>query len=471
MPDQSYRTFLKNLEQQGELLRFTKAVDPLTNLSAVEWQAYRDLGKASLFTNVAGHPDWQVCSQIVSDRRKWSVALGIPEDELLHSVTALAAAAPVPAVDVGDAPVQAVVLTGGDVDLDAIPAVITSEKDAGRYLASGMAVVRDPETGICNMSVHRMQIVAKNRTGFVMLPRQTRRIYDKYRARGEAMPVAVCFGAHPAIFFAAAFTTQFGRDEITIAGSLLGEGVRMVPCKTVDVAVPAEAEFVLEGEVLIDETMDEGPFGEVAGTYSDAGRSEILQVNAITRRADPIHYAIHCGFPETDTHGTMCLGLEAATKAHLEKVEGGLDLIDVRALSASGMMMLVLKMRPRVEGQAKTALMAALSGPYLHPKLAIAVDADMDPADLRHIVWSMTTRVHAERDVTMIPNTRVFALDKISPVAAGGNVLHRVGTKWMIDATRPVGAAPGSDTAGRNVFDAALPKNLDRVKLEDFLPG
>jgi len=466
MPDQSYRTFLKNLEQQGELLRIAKEVDPLTNLSAVEWQAYNQRGMASLFTTIAGHPDWQVCSQILSDRRKWSVGLGIPEEDLLDSVTRLTTATPVPPVEVSEAPVQEVVLSGADVDLDAVPAVITSENDAGRYLASGMAVVRDPETGLCNMSVHRMQIAGRNRTGFIMLPRQTRRIYDKYRARGEGMPIAVFFGAHPAIFFSAAFTTQFGLDEITIAGSLLGEGVRMVKCKTVDVSVPAEAEFVLEGEVLADALMDEGPFGEVAGTYSDAGQSEIFQVNTLTRRSDPIHYAIHCGFPETDTHGTMCLGLEAATKAHLEKVEGGLDLIDVRALSASGMMMLVLKLRPKVEGQAKTALMAALSGPYLHPKLAIAIDEDMDPTDLRHIIWSMSTRVHAERDVTMIPNTRVFALDKISPVAASGNVLHRVGTKWMIDATLPI-EAKASD---RNVFEAAMPKNLASVDLADFLP-
>lgn len=466
MPDQSYRTFLKNLEQQGELLRITKEVDPLTNLSAVEWQAYNRMGKASLFTNIAGHPEWQVCSQIVSDRRKWSIGLGIPEAELLDSVTALTTATPIAPIEVSQAPVHEVVLEGDDVDLGAIPVVVTSEHDSGRYLASGMAVVRDPESGICNMSVHRMQIAGRNRTGFIMLPRQTRRIYDKYCAQGRSMPVAIFFGAHPAIFFSAAFTTQFGLDEITIAGSLLGEGVRMVNCKTVDVSVPAEAEFVLEGEVLPDQTMEEGPFGEVAGTYSDAGRSEIFQVNAITRRRDPIHYAIHCGFPETDTHGTMCLGLEAATKAHLEKVEGGLNLIDVRAISASGMMMLVIKMRPRVEGQAKTALTAALSGPYLHPKLAIAIDEDMDPTDLRHIIWSMTTRVHAERDVTMLPHTRVFALDKISPVAASGNVLHRVGTKWMIDATLPIEAK----SALRNVFEPAMPKNLDRVDLDDFLP-
>ena len=107
------------------------------------------------------------------------------------------------------------------------------------------------------------------------------------------------------------------------------------------------------------------------------------------------------------------------------ETEGGLDLLDVRCHPSGGMMMVVLKMRPRVEGQAKTALMAALSGAYLHPKLAIAVDDDIDANDLRQIMWSLTTRVHAERDVIMIPNTRVFALDNISPVVPGQNSFHR----------------------------------------------
>ena len=162
----------------------------------------------------------------------------------------------------------------------------------------------------------------------------------------------------------------------------------------------------------------------------------------------------------------MALGIEIATKEQLRNVEGGLDLLDVRCHASAGMMMVVLKMRPRVEGQAKTALMAALSGAYLHPKLAIAVDDDIDANDLRQIMWSMTTRVHAERDVIMIPNTRVFALDNISPVVPGQNSFHRIGTKWMIDATKP--AVTQADERAR--FARAMPRNYDSVDLEDFLP-
>ena len=243
MPDQSFRTMLANLEQQGEMIRFTKEVDPETNMAAVEWRAYNELGKASLFTNIAGHDGWQACSQIVADRRKWSIGLGIDEDQLLGEIGARFGRdiAPV-TVDAAGAPIKAVKITGGDVDLLEIPSMFTSEHDGGRYLASGIAVIKDPETGLRNVSIHRQQITGKDKTGFIMLPRQARRIFDKYKALGEPMPVSIFFGCHPAIFYAAAFTTDFGRDEMSLAGGLLGEPVRMVKCETNDLEVPAEAE-------------------------------------------------------------------------------------------------------------------------------------------------------------------------------------------------------------------------------------
>ena len=323
MPDQSYRTFLKNLEQQGHLLRFTKEVDPLANLSAIEWRVYNEMGRSSLFTNVRGHPDWQVASQILADRAKWSIALGVDEDDLLDWLVERTDN-PVDMVEVStaDAPLQEMVTQGDNVNLDDVPTVITSENDGGRYLASGMAVIRDPETGQFNVSIHRQQIFDRNTTGMIMVPRHARAIYDKYCAQNEPMPIAFFYGVHPAIFFSASVTTRMGLNELTIAGSLLGEGVRTVKCRTNDLVVPAEAEMVLEGVVMPNETRPEGPFGEIVGTYADAGESEVFHVNAMTRRADLIHYGIHCGFPVTDTQGVMCLGLEAATKTHLHTGRG-----------------------------------------------------------------------------------------------------------------------------------------------------
>lgn len=467
MPDQSLRTFLKNLEQQGELLRFTKEVDPAENMAAIEWKAYNELGKSSLFTNLTGHEGWQAVSQILSDRKKWAIGLGIEEDVILDEISKRLRTS-VPTVDVpaDKAPVQEVVIEGDDVNILDIPAMMTSEEDGGRYFASGMAIVKDPKTGIRNMSVHRQMVLNERETGFIMVPRQAKRIYDMYAAEGRGMPVAMVYGAHPSIFYGAGFTTTYGNDELEVAGALMGEGVRTVKCKTVDIEVPAEAELVLEGEVLFDQQVPEGPFGEIPGTYAEKTTANVFRVNCITRRKDPIFFAVHCGYPTTDTQGTMALGVEIATKEQLKNVEGGLELLDVRCHPAAGMMMLVLKLRPRVEGQAKTALMAALSGAYLHPKLAIAVDDDIDASDLRQVMWSMTTRVHAERDVIMIPNTRVFALDNVSPIVPGQNSFHRLGTKWMIDATKPA----VTQVAERARFERAMPRNFDKVDLDDFLP-
>ena len=462
MVDQSYRSFLKKLEDHGELIRFTREVDPLTNMAAVEWKAFNERGKSSLFTNIKGHKGWNACSQILADKKRWAMAFEIQENELLDTMSRRMKS-PVETVEVGrdQAPVKQVVLTGEEVDLYEIPSMITSEKDGGRYMASGIAIVKDPDTGVRNITVQRQQIMGKDRTGFTMVPRHARRIYDKYCDRNEPLPVAMVYGVHPAIFFSAAYTTGYGIDELTLAGALMGEGVRMVTCETLDLEVPAEAEMVVEGEILPNHTEPEGPYGEVTGTYAQKGRSEIFKAKVITRRRAPIFYALHCGFPVTDTQATVALGIEVATKEHLRNVEGGLDLLDVRTLTSAGAMMLVIKLRPRVEGQAKTALMATLSGPYLHPKIAVAVDEDIDAGDLRQIMWSIANRVRADRDVIMIPNTRVFALDP------GQSSDHRIGTKWMIDATRPA-ATQEEDRKG---FEPAMPKGLDSVNLEDFLPS
>ncbi len=467
MPDQSYRTFLQNLEQQGELVRFTKEVDPAQNMAAIEWKTYNELGKASLFTNLKGHNGWQAASEILADRKKWAIGLGVDEDDILDEISnRLKNTIKTVDVDSSAAPVQEVVFEGDDVNILHVPSMMTSEEDGGRYFASGMAIVKDPKTGIRNMSIHRQMVLNERETGFIMVPRQAKRIYDMYAAEGRGMPVAMVYGAHPAIFYGSGFTTTYGKDELEIAGSLLGEGVRMVKCKTVDIEVPAEAEMVLEGEILFDRMVPEGPFGEIPGTYAEATHANVFRINCMTRRKDPIFYAVHCGYPTTDTQGTMALGIEIATKEQLKNVEGGLDLLDVRCHPSAGMMMVVLKIRPRVEGQAKTALMVALSGAYLHPKLAVAVDDDIDANDLRQVMWSMTTRVHAERDIVMIPNTRVFALDNISPVVPGQNSFHRIGTKWMIDATKPA----VTQGEARDQFERAMPRNFDSVDLDEFLP-
>ena len=178
-----------------------------------------------------------------------------------------------------------------------------TEQDPSPYIASGMAIIKDPETGIRNMSIHRQQIQGPDQTGFLICPRHALRVYQKYQQRNEPMPVAMVIGAHPAIYYASGFTSSYGLDELEIAGSLLDDPVRLVKCETIDIEVPADAEMGIEGEVLPDGMVEEGPFGEATGTYAMEGSTEIFKVKAIptekphvlrcVRRADdryPVHH-------------------------------------------------------------------------------------------------------------------------------------------------------------------------------------
>ena len=465
--DQSIRGYLANLEQQGELVRFQKKVDPLENLTAIGWKTYDRLGKASLFDNLTGFPGWQVCNQIITDRRKWGIGLGVEEGEVIETFNQRVKEPIEPVmVNKTEAPVKELIYQGDGVNLAKLPAAWTSELDPGPFIASGMAIIKDPDTGIRNMSIHRQQIMGKNRTGYLICPRQALRIYQKYQERNQPMPVAMVIGAHPAIYFSSSYTAPYGVDELTIAGALMGEPVRLVKCETIDIEVPAEAEIILEGQIPPDALTPEGPFGEGSGGYAMEGFTQYLDVKAVTRRKRPIFYAMQCGAPMTDTQALVSTAIDMLLWDHLKNVEGGLDLIDLRCLGIAGMMAVIIKLRPRVEGQAKTALLATLSGPQLHPKLAIAVDEDIDASDIRQIFWSMTTRVHAERDVIKIPNTRTWSLDNVSDIVPGQSAMHRIGTKTLIDATKPAITDPDARTS----FARAMPKNFNNVNLSDFLP-
>jgi 2,5-furandicarboxylate decarboxylase 1 len=355
-------------------------------------------------------------------------------------------------------------MIGDAVDLTRLPAMWTSEKDPGRYIAAGMCILRDPETGIRNMSFHRAQIVGPNSTGFLICPRQAFKIHQMYLERGKPMEVAMVIGAHPLIAFAAGFVAPYGVDELTIAGGLLGDPVRMVKCETIDLEVPADAELVLEGEIWPGERTEEGPFGEVTGTYAQEGSTPLFRVKAVTHRKDPIFYAMQCGLAPSEAHALICTTIEMKLWEHLRAIDGGeLDLLDVRCIGAMSPMMVVLQLRQKYPGQARTAMLAALSSPYLHPKFAVAVDEDIDPSDVNQVMWAIATRTLAARDVQRVNRTRVFTLDNASPIEEGMSAMYRVGTKMAIDATRPMG------DAARARFARAMPPNHAAVDLADYL--
>jgi 2,5-furandicarboxylate decarboxylase 1 len=469
MRDQSIRTHLANLEQQGELIRFTAEIDPDETMSAVAHKTFAEFGKTCVFENVKGHPGWRAVAQVVANRRKWAIALGVAEGEVVATLTERIAH-PIPTTEVSraDAPCKDVIAVGDEVDLRRIPAMWTSEKDPGRYIAAGMCFIKDPETGIRNVSFHRAQILGPDRTAFLICPRQAHKIFEMYGARGRPMEVAMVVGAHPLIGFAAGFVAPYGTDEMTIAGALLGDPVRMVKCETIDMEVPAEAELVIEGEIFPGERTEEGPFGEVTGTYAQEGSTPLFRVKAVTHRRDPIFHAMQCGLAPSEAHALICTTVEMKLWEHMRGIEAGeLELLDVRCIGAMSPLMVVVQVRQAHPGQARAALVAALSSPYLHPKFAVAVDEDIDPSDVDQVMWAIATRLDAARDIQRVNATRVFTLDNASPIEPGMSPMYRVGTKMAIDATRPMAGSEGE----RRRFDRAVPPRYAEIDLDLYLAG
>ncbi|HZT06207.1 MAG TPA: UbiD family decarboxylase, partial [Chloroflexota bacterium] len=279
----------------------------------------------------------------------------------------------------------------------------------------------------------------------------------------EPMPIAVFIGHYPLYYAAASTTTAYGVDEFEIAGGYLGNPVKLVKCETVDLEVPADAEIVLEGLVPPHVREEEGPFSEFQDYYvTGTGRNPVIEYQCMTRRHDAIFKNLQNG---SEMEGCVFhkIPMSATIYRRLMDVGGGPNLHNVMALP--GIFGLAIQMTPRYYGEAKNLLMAALSSEYQHPKIAIAVDRDVDIFNHSELLWALATRVNPQEDVAIIPNTHNHAMDASLPEigAAGTPLWQRRGSKMLIDATIP----PPTDGEARSKFERIRPIN-PQLRLEDF---
>ncbi len=185
--------------------------------------------------------------------------------------------------------VQDVVCTGDEADATRLPICRHFAADAGRYIGSGILICKDPDTGVRNLSYQRLQLKGPRRFGASLHSRgHIWEHLERAAKRGKNLPVAVVIGCHPAIYLAAGAKVAMDVDELDIAGSLLNKPVDLVRCKTIDCEVPADAEYVIEGEILADSLEDEGPFGEYTGYSTSRSTRNVFVVSAITHKFKPI---------------------------------------------------------------------------------------------------------------------------------------------------------------------------------------
>lgn len=384
-----------------------------------------DAERATFFPRPGGHAI-PVVSGFMSKRAWIAEAMGVPESDLLqHFRRAVENPLPWQEVPGDEAPAQEVV--HDDVDIRTLlPVPRHNEHDSAPYISAGLVIARNPLTGAQNVSINRIQVNARDRMAMLVLPRHLHAFHKTAEEAGKPLPVAVVIGASPAALLASQAVLPIDHDELTIAGALEGRPLRVVKCRTSEVRVPALSEIVIEGHLLPGVRELEGPFGEFPKYYSPQAKREVIAIDRVTHRRNPIFHTI---VPAAMEH--LLLGAiprEATLLVHLRRSFP--NVTDVH-LAVGGVCRyhLYVQMKKAREGEPKNVIMGAFGGHY-DIKQVIVVDEDVDVHDAEQVEWAVATRFQPDRDLLVVSGAQGSILD---PSTDGG-----IGAKWGLDATRPL---------------------------------
>lgn len=427
-PAPDLRSFLDLVRQKrkADLVEVTREVSPRYETAAIltALEAKRR-SPILLFRKVRG-TGLPVVTNLGGSMGRLALALGCSLSEVGSRFEQAAAQRLAPQT-IAQAPVHEVIHRDDEVDLSLLPPMVYHADDSERpYLTAAMVVARDPQTGIQNLSYHRMMIAGRNRTGIYMeRGRHLHGIYEKYRARGEPMPIAVVNGLHPAITLGSLYAGPADVDEYEIIGGLLGQPLPVVPTVTGSgLLVPAAAELVLEGEVSVTEDTDEGPFGEFTGYGTGATRTPVFEVRALTHRRDPYFQDIVSGGME---HLLLSMpALEHRTLRDARAVAPG-----VRKIALPAPLTAIVSLR-KADDDEPRRLLETLLRSDIYAKHVIVVDDDVEPGDLREVMAAMALQTQADRKVVVLQDQQGTPLDPSCPSEKGRTA------KMGIDATRPL---------------------------------
>jgi len=449
-------------EMPENYIEIEKEVDPKFEIVAIQ-QKLEDEDRYPILRfknvkNLYGEPSgFEVVTNVFAHRKNCALALDLSKDQwrmetsLEYARRANDLIKPV-IVDKSEAPCKEVIMTGDEVDLYKLPVQTHHEMDGMPYLPDAV-VAADPDTGIYNSSHHRMIIAGKDESRIWMSPRHLWNYFVRAEERGEPLPIAHVLGHHPGFFLGSESILPITTDEYEVIGGILQEPLRLVPSETYGerLMVPADAEIVIEGEILPNCRAPEGPFGEFTGYYGPQRWSPVVKIKAITHRKNPIFLNILCGHPDTWLLGGIAK--EACLYEELRRVCPGVTAVHLPTTGTCRFHAYVA-IKQRFNGEAKVAGIATIPHHDI-VKHIVVVDDDIDPFDEKQVLWAIATRVQADKDVTIIPNCRGGLLDPSS-------VIEGIGAKMVIDATKPM-TRPFAEKI-------AVPKDvMERIKLEDYI--
>ena len=413
---------LAALDAAGLLTTINAPINKDSELSPlVRWQFRGGIPeaerKAFLFTNVTGGDgrafDIPVAvGALAGNAEIYSIGMGVPVAEI-GSCWSSAIANPIAPVIVENPACQDVVYEGADLTsgrgLDALPVpVSTPGYDSAPYLTATACVTRDPDTGIQNLGTYRGGLKAPDRIGlklFMNLGQGGTAHWEKYRARGEPMPIAMVIGCPPPVAYAAPQKLAKDIDELGVAGAIAGAPIRVAKARTSDLLVPAEAEIVIEGLLDPEYFEPEGPFGESHGHINLEEFNFILTVTAITRRRNAVFTSIISQVTPSESSVIKRVAYEPLFLNHLTGHLGvrGVKRVAMHEPLTNLRKVLVIQFdRSVARTEIWRALYGAMSFQAPVGKYLIAVNEDIDPDNLDAVFWAMSYRANLAEDCELM---------------------------------------------------------------------
>ena len=448
--NEGFREFLDRLRQENELTDIRQAVD-IRHIATLVDQS----GQALFFHDVIGYK-MPVVSGLMRSQRRMALAMGCSKYAEIEARLRRGIDHPIAPRTRETAPHKQVITLGDDVDLFKLPIPMSSIYDGGPMITAGVVMARDPEYGL-NSGVYRFLVKEKNLTGIdIVTPNNLRLFAQRALAEGRPCPISISLGTHPFEIMGAGFRAPLGVDELGVAGGIRGAPVELVPCETIDLPCLADAEIVLEAEILpTGWVWPEGRFGEFTRLMGGLHWNPLVRVKAITRRTDSIYYSLHMPWENTWVGApTRYTAIRAALKS------AGVQVTDINVtIGGCAMWHAVISIKKQA-GEGKNALLAALS--VMDMKHVVVVDDDIDVFNAMDVEWAIATRVQGDRDVFVIPGARAKPLDPSLAVVPTGMV--PTGAKVGIDATIGEGIP-------RERFERISYAYADQVKIAEYVAG
>ena len=461
------RDWIRKVEELGELKTLKKCDWNLEIGAITELVAHRDDGPAVLFDEIKDYPKgYRVLSNSLSSRKRLALTLDLPVGETKMDFVRTwreryKKIKPIPPKFVKKSPLFENVYKDKDVDLLKFPTPKWHDLDGGRYIGTGsIDITRDPDEGWVNWGTYRVMIHDKDSVGFYISPGKHGRIQrEKYIGSGKPCKIAMSFGHDPLVFLAGSIEVPYAVPEYEFIGGVRGEPMELIEGEYSGLPIPANAEIVVEGDVVFDQTKVEGPFGEWTGYYGSAERPEpFVRIKRLYHRNDPIILGSPPGRPPVELGWYRSYLRSALIWDEMEKA-GVPDVKGVWLMVSGGSrLVIVVSIKQRYPGHAKQAAVVASqchAGAYLG-RYVIVVDDDIDPSNTDDVIWAMSSRSDPDTDIDIIRRCWSGPLDPIiQPGKKGFN------SRAIIDACRPfewMKDFPPVAESSKEVLDATAKK-------------